>query len=111
MKILNQNVTETNQIIETFKMAELMESGYVQKYAANFGYEHLVKREMQRWSKYEPTFYIVNADATINYGLDFKIMVSYNADDCNFFAEFSLGSSCLSAGNLRMVIIDATSIH
>jgi hypothetical protein len=111
MNTFNQNITETNEIIETFNMAELMESGYVQKYASNFGYEHLVKREMERWNKYEPTFYVVKADASINYGLDFKIMVSYKADGCNFFMQFSLGSSCLSAGNLRMVVFEGSTIN
>ena len=111
MKNFNQTITETNEIIETFNMAELMESGYVAREASNFGHEHLVKREMAGWEKYNPTFYVVKADASINYGLDFKIMISYNANGCNFFSKLNFGSSCLSAGNLRMVVFEGSTIN
>ena len=91
-------------IINTLVSSEaLLESGYIQKYAANFGYNHLVDSELKRWDKYNPIYYILEADPQINYGLDFTIWISYKADGINFFKEMSLGISIISNSGLRRV--------
>ena len=83
---------------------QLMESGFVQKHAANFGYEHLVKREMERWSKYPiHNLFIVDANPVHNYGLDFTMWIHYTADGINFIKELSIGSSSLTSAPLRRV--------
>lgn len=100
------------KILNTFISGEqLVASGYIGRYADNFGYNHLIKSELARWEKYKPTFYVVEADARINYGLDFQIWISYNADGINFFAQMSLGSSCLSSSALRRVVIDGGKVE
>lgn len=85
---------------------ELTESGLVTKWASNFDYQHLVKEEIARWEKYNPTFYIVKAEAEHNYGLDFNIYVSYKADGINFFNQFQFIHSLTSYGVKRVLIFD-----
>ena len=82
---------------------ELKESGFIQKYADNFGYNHLVERELERWAKYNPTYYILEADSKLNFGLDFQIWIWYKADGIQFFAQMSLGSCSISNQGLRRV--------
>lgn len=92
-------------IVAQFKtMDELVLSGYVDKYASNFGYEHLVKREMERWAKYQiHNVFVTSANPTFNYGLDFKIWINYTADGINFMKQLSLGSSSLTSAPLQRV--------
>lgn len=96
---------DTQNIIAQFKtMDELVLSGYVDKYASNFGYEHLVKREMERWAKYQiHNVFVTSANPTFNYGLDFKIWINYTADGMNFMKQFNLGSSSLTSAPLQRV--------
>lgn len=91
-------------IIDTLVSQEaLLESGYIQKYAANFGHDHLVDSELKFWDRYNPTYYILEADPQINYGLDFTIWISYKADGINFFKKMSLKISTISNSGLRRV--------
>lgn len=92
-------------IVAQFKtIDELVLSGYVDKYASNFGYEHLVKREMERWAKYQiHNVFVTSANPKFNYGLDFKIWVNYTADGMNFIKEMNIGSSSLTSAPLQRV--------
>lgn len=76
-------------------------SGFPARIAANFGYEHLLKREHARWEKYNPEVFITEANPKFNYGLDFKVFLRYRADGILFLREISYGSSCLSNSALR----------
>lgn len=97
--------SEKTMVSKQFKtLDELMQSGFVQKHAENFGYQHLVKRTMDGWSKYQiHNIFIVDANPVCNYGLDFKMWIHYTADGINFMAELTIGSSCLSSAPLQRV--------
>lgn len=97
--------SEKTMVSKQFKtLDELMESGFVQKHAANFGMEHLINQKMNGWSKHEiHNIFIVDANPVCNYGLDFKIWIHYTADGINFMAELTIGSSCLSSAPLQRV--------
>jgi len=89
---------------------ELMESGFVQKHASNFGYEHLVKQTMNGWSKHEiNNIFIVDANPVMNYGLDFKIWIHYTTDGINFMMELSIGSSSMTSAPMQRVMLNTKS--
>jgi hypothetical protein len=95
----------TKNIIDTLvSSAALVDSGFVHKYADNFGYNHLIKSALKRWDQYDPTYYVLAADPKLNYGLDFTIWILYKADGINFFKQMSLGSSSITNGGLRRVM-------
>lgn len=97
--------SEKTMVKQQFKtLDELMESGFVQKYAANFGMEHLVDWKIDQWSKHQiHNIFIVDANPVLNYGLDFKMWIHYTADGINFMAELTIGGSCLSSAPLQRV--------
>ena len=105
-------MSKSVKIIETFvTLDQFAKSEYPMKNASNFGYEHNVKSELARWSKYNPCIYICEADPRINYGLDFTIQLCYEADGIQFLKEWNVMSSTLSNGGLRRVIIDGKTIE
>lgn len=84
-------------------------SDYLSRYASNFGYQHLVDRELNFWKNKAivHNFFITSANADYNYGLDFKIWVYYSTrEGMNFCIEFSLGGKCLNNQGLRLVLLD-----
>ena len=85
-------------------------SDYLSRYASKFGYEHLVDREINYWKNNKSivhNFFITSTNAEYNYGLDFKVWISYSTNDgMNFLKEFSLGSKCLTSAGLRIVLLD-----
>jgi len=95
------------KITKQFKsFDEFAKSDYLTTYATNFGYNHLVEREIASWSKYKVhNVFIVDADAKYNYGLDFKMYIHYTADGINFFSELTLGSSTLTSAPLIRVML------
>jgi len=97
--------SEKTIVSKQFKtLDELMESGFVQKHASNFGYEHLINRTMDQWSKHQiHNIFIVDANPVFNYGLDFKIWMHYSTDGMNFMMELSIGSSSLTSAPLQRV--------
>lgn len=95
--------TQFNIIDTLVDSKALLESGYIQKYAEKFDYSHLVDKELERWDKYNPTYYILEADPQTNYGLDFKIWIRYKGDGINFFKEMSLGTISIDNNGLRRV--------
>ena len=97
--------SEKTMVKQQFKtLDELMESGFVQKHASNFGYEHLIKRTMDGWSKHEiHNIFIVDANPVFNYGLDFKMWIHYSTDGMNFMMELSIGSSSITSAPLQRV--------
>lgn len=85
----------------------LLESGYALKQASNFGYEHSLQDELKRWEKYSPIYYIIEADAKFNYGLDFEIYIRYWADGLQFIRPITFrGGSTLSSTPFRRAYID-----
>ena len=100
--------SEKTMVRNQFKtLDELMESGFVQKHAANFGYEHLINRTMNGWSKHEiHNIFIVDANPVFNYGLDFKIWIHYTADGMNFMMDLSIGSSSITSAPLQRVMLN-----
>ena len=100
--------SEKTMVSKQFKtLDELMESGLVQKHAANFGMEHIINQKMIGWSKHEiHNIFIVDANPVFNYGLDFKMWIHYTADGINFMAELTIGSSCLSSAPLQRVTLN-----
>jgi hypothetical protein len=99
--------TAETKISKQFKsLDEFANSDYLSIHAENFGYSHLVEREISRWSKYKVhNVFIVDADVEYNYGLDFKMYIHYTADGVNFFAELSLGASAITSSPLRRVML------
>ena len=100
--------SEKTMVRNQFKtLDQLMESGFAQKYAANFGYEHLLDWKIDQWSKHEiHNIFIVDANPVFNYGLDFKIWIHYTADGINFMMEFTIGSSSLTSAPLQRVMLN-----
>ncbi len=92
-------------ILFQFKnMTELIESGYLTKYAANFGYQHLVDREIASWSKHQVhNIFVTAADPKYNYGLDFQLWINYTNNEMNFMMKMSIGSSSISSSPLQRV--------
>lgn len=86
-----QNQIDTNNVIDVFNLSELSKSNYVNEWADNFGYNHLVKKELERWVKYDASFYIMKADRDFNYGLDFTIMASFNLNGKNIIQQVTFG--------------------
>ena len=95
------------QIKEQFKsFADFAKTHYLTTHANNFGYNHLVEREILRWSKYKVhNIFIVDADVQYNYGLDFKMYLHYTADGITFFRELTIGSSAITASPLIRVML------
>ena len=98
---------DEQKIIAQFKtMDELVSAGYVQKYAANFGYEHLVNRSLKNWANVEiHNIFVTSANPVYNYGLDFKIWINYTADGINFMKQLNIGSSSLTSAPLQRVML------
>lgn len=113
-----QNAQETIQInygnkqdvIAQFNSIDsFASSDYLSRYASNFGYQHLVDREMNFWKNKAivHNFFITSANADYNYGLDFKIWINYSTNEgMNFCKEFSLGSKSLNNAGLKLVQLD-----
>ncbi len=95
---------ETLTVTKKLNLTEYTNSEYPNRIAENFGYEHLLKAEHSRWEKYNPDVFIVEADPKINYGLDFKVYLKYNADGINFFKQISYGTKSLSNHGFRQVM-------
>ena len=107
-----QNLTyiqwgSNTEITKQFKsLDEFAKSDYLTIHANNFGYNHLIEREISRWSKYKVhNIFIVDADAEYNYGLEFKMYIHYTADGINFFAELTLGASAITSSPLIRVML------
>lgn len=84
-------------------------SDYLSRYASNFGYQHLVDREINFWKNKAivHNFFITSANADYNYGLEFKIWINYSTNEgMNFCKEFSLGSKSLNNAGLKLVQLD-----
>lgn len=96
------------KIVAQFKtMDELVSAGYVQKYAANFGYEHLVDRSLKNWANVQiHNIFVTSANPVYNYGLDFKIWINYTADGINFMMQLNIGSSSLTSAPLQRVMLN-----
>lgn len=100
----------TLQITHRFlSVNDLLSSRFPAEWFGNFGMKHIMEDKIKRYEVYNPTFYIVNADSTHNYGIDFNIYVSYNADGINFLKQICTTSSITSAP-LRRVTIDSNTI-
>jgi hypothetical protein len=99
--------TAETKIVNQYKsIDDLVESGYLNTYASNFGYNHLIEREVKSWSKYTVhNIFIVDADPQYNYGLNFKMYIHYTADQINFFAELTIGSKSITNGALIRVML------
>jgi hypothetical protein len=99
--------TAETKISKQFKsLDEFANSDYLSIHAENFGYSHLVEREISRWSKYKVhNVFIVDADVEYNYGLDFKMYIHYTADGINFFKELTIGSSAITSAPLIRVML------
>ena len=95
-----QIVRENYRTIEQFK-----KSGYMEKYASNFGYNHLIQKYYDQMEKYEmKNIYITEADPKHNFGLDFRMWKLYTADQgILFFKQIKLGGACISNTPLRRV--------
>lgn len=113
-----QNAQETIQInygnkqdvITQFNSIDsFASSDYLSRYASNFGYQHLVDREINFWKNKAivHNFFITSANADYNYGLEFKIWINYSTNEgMNFCKEFSLGSKSLNNAGLKLVQLD-----
>ena len=88
-------------IVKKLTYQQYKDSDYPQRECENFGYEHLMKRELERWNKYDPQVFITEEDPKHNYGLNFKVWLHYKADGLYFFASISYGSSSISSGGFR----------
>ena len=112
---LPMNVDEraTLEIVETYvTLEQFTDSEYPKKQTSNFDRCHNLKKDLARWDKYDPAWYIVKANPELNYGLDFRIFASYKADGINFLVEVSLGGgSSLTNHGLRRVMFNDGKIY
>ncbi len=90
---------EKLNIIQKMTYAEYVNSKYPEMECDNFGYNHLMKAELERWIKYDPQVFVCNADPKFNYGLNFKVYLRYQLPDEKLwiFAPISFGSSSLTS--------------
>lgn len=100
-KYVSKNINSIN---------ELIESGYLDKYAKNFGYEHLINKEVDFLKKLNILkIYIVVEDEKHNYGLDFSIWYLHKGkgvnEDMKFLNELSFIKSMTSAPMMRVLMI------
>ena len=100
MKLVANN---SIKISKRLTWAEYVASDYPSLECANFGYEHLMAKELKRWGKYDPQVFITDEDPKHNYGLSFKVYLRYTADGINFFRSISYGSSSLSNAGFRAI--------
>ena len=111
--------TKKEIVVESFtNIEDFKNSGYIQKYAKNFGYEHLIADKLRRYEESTSceylNFYITKADPVHNYGLDFKIWSLYtiHANDGNdgilFFQQVGFSSSITSAPLRRVMTVSYT---
>jgi len=100
MKTLDKRILD---IKETLTWDEYLESDYPTRECENFGYEHLMKKELLRWGKYSPQVIISNQEKEFNYGLDFKVYLLYTVDGLNFFKSINYGSSSISNRGFRTI--------
>lgn len=98
-----QFVTENIMTLDALKA-----SGYVERHASNFGYNHLIAKEFVRMEKMEiSNFYITKADPKFNYGLDFKMWMLYKTDGgMQFMREITLGGSSITSAPLQRVSLN-----
>lgn len=94
-------------ITQTFTTSnDLIKSGLLEKWFDNFGMKHIMMDKINRMDKYNPTYYIVKAEAKHNYGLDFNIYTKYTADGINFLKQMCTTSSLTSDALRRAIITD-----
>jgi hypothetical protein len=98
-------------VIAQFKTIEsFMSTDWLMRQADNFGQTHLVKNEMDRWSKYPVhNIFVVEMDPVHNYGLDFQCWIHYTADGMNFMREISTGGSSITSAPLVRVMLNTKS--
>jgi hypothetical protein len=93
-------------IVEQFATVDqFMESGYMEKYASNFGYNHLINKEVDRMHNLDiEHIFITKADPELNYGLDFKMWKVYTIDGgMRFLKEITLGGCSITNAPLARV--------
>ena len=109
--------TDKEIVVANFtNLEDFKKSGYVQKLAKNFGYEHLIADKFRRYEESTSceylNFYITKADPVHNYGLDFKIWSLYriHSNDGNdgilFFNQVRFSSSITSAPLRRVMLFE-----
>lgn len=90
-------------IVKKLSYQQYIDSDYPQHECENFGYEHLMDKELERWMKYQPQVFVTTEDKEHNYGLDFKIYLRYKSDGFYHFRSISFGSSCISNASFRAI--------
>jgi len=85
-------------IIAKMTFEEYAISHFPETECSNFGYNHLMQQELNRWRKYDPEVYILKANKRYNYGLDFKVYLRYTTKDgLTHFNSISYGSHALTS--------------
>ncbi len=97
------------KIIKELTFEDYINSEYPLLITGN-DFANQIKPTHKSWSKYNPEVYIVEADAKLNYGLDFRVMLRYKADGLNFLKEISYTSSSLTSSGIREVYSTAFTI-
>lgn len=94
------------EVREVLTLSEYRFSKYPMKEAKNYGMEHLVTKELMRWTKFDNIqVFIVEADPEYNYGLDFKALIRYQLPDEKliFIKQISYNGSSLNSFGFRQV--------
>ncbi len=97
-----RNLKIKQTIIST---AELIKSGLAEKWFDNFGMKHILSDKLARMESYGAVYYIVEAEAEHNYGLDFNIFIFYTVDGIKFLKQLCTTSSITNFA-LRRVMFD-----
>lgn len=85
---------------------QLIKSGLAEKWFDNFGMKHILGDKLKRMTEYGASYYVVEAEAEHNYGLDFNIFMCYKADGIKFFKQLCTTSAITSFPLHRVMIGD-----